>query len=754
MTTTPTLTPTMAMVPLDLIEESTTNPRKRFDQASLQDLADSIAATGVHQPVLLRPLPGHRVPDTFGYRAPGAPLPVYELVVGARRFRASRIAKASHIPAMVRDLTDAEALEIQVVENLQREDVTPLEEAEGYDQLMRTGHYTADQVAAKVGKSRSYVYSKLKVLDLCHTARESLRAGTIDFSRALLIARIPTEELQLQALKYATAKDYNGDTPSQRACAEHIQRTFMLKLSGAPFNTDDAQLLAQAGACSQCPRRTGANPDLFADVKSADVCTFPPCYRKKEEAHGNALKAAALERGQTLIEGREARKIMPNSWSKPDGYVRLDDASDSPTGKPLRKVLAKVMEAKGIQPVLLANPHKPNEVMALLPQEQLTTLLAEAGQAEAAEKAAQAAQQCAEAAESDRAAKRKDQFQNAWRWAVLEEVWAEAKSAVESLYPFDPATAHQPGPDAPIVVALTMHTGLARFLARKQANGLNQDRCKRLNKLLGLDKVAPQATLLAHIDQHPDPVALLWLLEAEADVEYRHWASDTDKANAGLWLAAEAFAVDVETVKKSVRNELNAKWKAEDAPPPLTPAAQASGGRGESSGKAKKGKTPAARARADAPTLSADEASRGIAAAMQGLDDGQTPPTASPAEPDGSIQRATPESNDASPLAAPAHPQPVHASAPGDEAAPPADGSALLAAPDGAPGASGIDIGQQVRVLATATGTRQAPMVGLQGVVVRKVGPQAWDVQFPGKKHRPNVPQWVCFDVSELEVVA
>lgn len=749
-------TPQFAVVALDLIAESTTNPRKRFDASALQELANSIAASGVHQPVLLRPLPGHRVPDTFGYRAPGAPLPVYELVVGARRLRASRIAKVGTIPAMVAELTDAQALEIQVIENLQREDVTPLEEAEGYDQLMRSNGYTADEVAAKVGKSRSYVYSKLKVLDLCHTARESLRAGTIDFSRALLIARIPTEELQLKALAWCTAKGYLGDTPSQRACAEHIQRTFMLKLANADFSLEDAQLLPQAGPCSTCPKRSGANPDLFADVNSPDVCLDPDCFQAKEDAHAHALKAAALERGQTLIEGREARKLMPYSWDKPEGYVRLDDPADSPTGKPLRKVLAKVMEAKGIQPVLLANPHKPNDVVALLPQEQLTPLLAEAGQAEAAEKAAQAARQSAEAEQKERAAQRKTKYEEAWRWAVLEEVWAEAKSAVESLYPFDPATAHQPGPDEPIVVALTMHTGLARFLARKQASGLNQDRCKRINKLLGLDKVAPQATLLAHIDQHPDPAALLWLLEAEADVEYRPWASDTDKANAGLWLAAEAFAVDVDAVKKSVKAELNAVWKAEDKAAeaqkpslPLPPAAQANGERGGSGGKGKKGKAPAARARDDAPTLSAEEASRGIAAAMQGLDDEQTPPPASPAEPDGSIQRAAPESNDASPLAAPANPQPVQADAPGAEAAPPADGSASLAV---APGV--LAIGAKVRVLDTATGSKQKPMVGQTGVVDRQIGPSAWDVRFQGKKHRPGVPQWVCFDVSELEVVA
>lgn len=139
--------PQMRMVEVALIEESTTNPRKHFDAAKLQELADSIAATGVHQPILLRPLPGHRVPDTCGFRRKDAPLPAYELVAGARRLRASKIAKVAEIPAMIRELTDEQALEIQVIENLQREDVTPLEEAEGYEALMQLAQERAERIA-------------------------------------------------------------------------------------------------------------------------------------------------------------------------------------------------------------------------------------------------------------------------------------------------------------------------------------------------------------------------------------------------------------------------------------------------------------------------------------------------------------------------------------------------------------------------------------------------------------------------------
>lgn len=416
--------PQMRMVEVALIEESTTNPRKHFDQAKLKELADSIAATGVHQPILLRPLPGHRVPDTWGFRRQGAPLPTYELVAGARRLRACRIAKVAEVPAMIRELTDEQALEIQVIENLQREDVTELEEAEGYEVLMRAGSLNADQVAAKIGKSRSYVYARLKILDLHQDARQALREGGIDFSKALLIARIPDAALQLKALRFCTQRNYLGEQPGYRTCAQHVQQNYMLKLSGAPFKITDAGLVPKAGSCKDCPKRTGANPDLFADVGSADVCTDPACYRIKEEAHAASMKRDALARGQQIIEGREAKALMPSAYSSEvKGYLRLDHKDDSPTDKPLRKIIGKAMEAMGIQPTLVANPHKDGELVAVLTHSQVEVLLKAADNAEAAAKIEAQSQREAEAAKRQSAAEAKTSYETQWRWDLLAATW-------------------------------------------------------------------------------------------------------------------------------------------------------------------------------------------------------------------------------------------------------------------------------------------------------------------------------------------
>jgi ParB/RepB/Spo0J family partition protein len=197
---------TLTQAPLALIVTSLTNPRKTFDPAKMAGLTASIAASGVHQPVLLRPLPASRLADTASMK----PRPEFELVAGERRLRASKAAGLQNIPAMVRELTDDQVLEIQIVENLQRDDLSELEEAEGYETLMQHSKLNADQVGTKIGKSRSYVYGRIKLLDLCQEARTSLRDGTVDASRALVVARIPDHKLQIRAMRIIDELERDG----------------------------------------------------------------------------------------------------------------------------------------------------------------------------------------------------------------------------------------------------------------------------------------------------------------------------------------------------------------------------------------------------------------------------------------------------------------------------------------------------------------------------------------------------------------
>ena len=276
---------------LDTLVTSPTNPRKNFNEGRLQELADSIAASGVHQPILVRPLPGSRLQETFAIHGENGlkPRPTHEIVAGERRYRASQLAKVDTIPAMIRELTDDQVLEIQIVENIQRDSLTELETAEGYKTLMEHNNLTAEQVGQKVSKSRSSVYGSLKLLDLHPFAKQSLRDEFITASAALLIARISDIKLQQKAVDFAASVEDDGHSPSIRALQKWLRDNVMLDLSKATFPIESISLTA-AGSCKTCKTRTGHDPDLFADVKS-DMCTHPPCYHLKAAAHKDALAA-------------------------------------------------------------------------------------------------------------------------------------------------------------------------------------------------------------------------------------------------------------------------------------------------------------------------------------------------------------------------------------------------------------------------------------------------------------------------------
>lgn len=592
-----TLESEFAHIPLRHITASLTNPRTTFSPAKLQELADSIKAAGVHQPILVRPLPGARVPDTDRQVR-------YEVVAGERRFRASTMAGLDAIPAMVRDLADDKVLEIQVVENLQRDDLTELEEAEGYERLMKLSSLTAKTVGAKIGKSRSYVYGRLKLLELCHEARTSLRTGGIDASRALLLARLPDQKLQLKALEYIGRKFNDDFDISYREAALYIQRDFMLRLDRARFDVADATLVPGATACASCPKRTGHEPELFADVDSADVCTAPDCYRAKEDAHDTRQLQKAHERGQTVISGREAKALWPNSWSGIEGYLRLDNSEDSPTTKPLRGMLARQIEEAGIKPVLLANPHSnKGELVAVLPSATVAELLKAQGHQEEAGKINNQLSDKKQRQVATDKANLKREFEQGWRDELMKRTW-------EKLSQVDQGCG---------VNLLSVY--MLRHIATGFIEALNGDGAKRLCKLLELGKVAPKQALLDLVAEHDDPEQLILLLAMHRDLEYRPWLEERGmESNKGLMLAAEDFEVDVEAVKADVKKELKDKLKAEKKLPadPISPASHPKGGAGGGASTAR----PAAAPRK--PKLSAAEAQLGIAEAMQQMGGGHS----------------------------------------------------------------------------------------------------------------------------------
>lgn len=155
-------------------------PRQNFEETELQDLADSIKEHGVIQPIILR-----KTDEDF-----------YEIIAGERRFRAAKIANLSEIPAIVRKFSDNDALEIAIIENVQRSDLSPTEEARGYQRLMKEFSYTQEIVAKKVGKSRAHIANLLRLLTLPEKVREYLDSKQISMGHArAIINSINPEEL-------------------------------------------------------------------------------------------------------------------------------------------------------------------------------------------------------------------------------------------------------------------------------------------------------------------------------------------------------------------------------------------------------------------------------------------------------------------------------------------------------------------------------------------------------------------------------
>lgn len=292
------MTATLISLPLSQLRESAHNPRRHIDAGLLQELADNIRQVGILTPLLVRP-------SGDGY----------EIAGGHRRFRAAGLAGFSEVPCIVRDLTDLEFLELLTLDNLHRADVHPLDEAEGYRALMDQAQYDVATIAAKVGKSESYIYQRLKLVDLVPPAKEAFLRDEITAGHAILLARLG-ETTQMEMLDECL-NDYNP--LSVRLLAQKIQRHVYLRLKNVPFPTEDATL--PGGSCLECPKRSGYNKQLFPDIEEDDTCTDRSCHDAKVEAWLEEQYLSATNKGKTvvrLIAGHtyQQRKDARKDWQR------------------------------------------------------------------------------------------------------------------------------------------------------------------------------------------------------------------------------------------------------------------------------------------------------------------------------------------------------------------------------------------------------------------------------------------------------
>jgi ParB family transcriptional regulator, chromosome partitioning protein len=286
----PASSPQLVDVRLDCLQLSPTNPRKQFDATRHAELTASIAAQGVLVPLLCRPLPSTQL----------------EVVAGARRYHAAKAAGLVTVPAIVRMMTDIEALEVQIIENLQRDDVHPLDEGEAYQMLLATAGYDVTTLIAKLGKARRDITQRLQLTTLTPELQTAFREDRISTRHAFLIARLEPQD-QAAALQacYRPRWSLNGEREqliSVAELAEWIEQNLYLHLRRAPFSAADPTLLPEAGACTTCPKRTGYVPDLFPDVAGEDTCTDRACFARKLDAYLTQRRQALTCDGTAPLE--------------------------------------------------------------------------------------------------------------------------------------------------------------------------------------------------------------------------------------------------------------------------------------------------------------------------------------------------------------------------------------------------------------------------------------------------------------------
>lgn len=332
---------------LDRIAPDAAQPRKHFDETKLNELAASITKHGVQQPICVRPVAGKA-----GH---------YTIVFGERRWRASEIAGLDTIPAIV----DTEAnddpnalLERQLIENAQREDLHPLEEGEALRTLHEQHIYGIEELAAKVGKSRSHVYARIALTKLAPGVQKAMLEGRLPHAHGELIGRIPDHKLQEQCCKEVLGqvnhdvlrnledvglrheavneKDeravWQGDSKKQtlsfRATAQLVRRRYQTRLSLATFDPADAAL-TPAGPCGPCPHNSGNQPELpgmSAPAKADSYCGNLPCFEQKTAAQWKRTADAARAEGKKVFEGKKAEAMFYGA-----GQLKSDSGYAVPT---------------------------------------------------------------------------------------------------------------------------------------------------------------------------------------------------------------------------------------------------------------------------------------------------------------------------------------------------------------------------------------------------------------------------------------
>ena len=285
---------------------------------------------------LLTPLGHKTVNDTKGRQHPqsGRTVSASRAALSARRvsrsspgrdvFAPRKSPRFRPFPFASSISSDAEALEAQLIENLQRRDVHPLEEAQGFRALLNLDEprYSVEQIAAKTGKTPAYVTTRIKLTELSVPVVDAFYAEEIGVGHALLLAKLQPDQQQA-ALSACFREDWQSGSGKQkrillpvRNLQFWIDNNILLILKDAPFDKKNGQLVPAAGSCVDCPKRTGHNKLLFSDLGKQDACTDPTCYQAKVGAHVAktiAAKPQLVQISTTYGQQKEGSTTLPRN---------------------------------------------------------------------------------------------------------------------------------------------------------------------------------------------------------------------------------------------------------------------------------------------------------------------------------------------------------------------------------------------------------------------------------------------------------
>lgn len=291
--------PGRTYIAIEDLVPSKTNPRRFFDPDYIAELGESIRVhpLGIIQPIVVRRLENGKT----------------EIIAGECRYRAAKLIGMRAVPIDRVDLNDQQVLETQLIENLQRKDPHPLDEADGFAKLLAMPGYSIDVIAEKTGKHPDVIRRRLQLSKLIEPAKQAFFEGRLNIAHATRIVRLVDEGSQLEAFKLCfpwtwkgNGRHYDTKGIANVGSAELdrlIAQNITLKLKATPWKLDDPDLLPSAGSCKDCTKRAGANPGLFdtGEIGKDDLCMDPSCFKEKQAAFVQLEVVSAKTAGDALV---------------------------------------------------------------------------------------------------------------------------------------------------------------------------------------------------------------------------------------------------------------------------------------------------------------------------------------------------------------------------------------------------------------------------------------------------------------------